>query len=156
MSAKYHILAPFVAVMSLLISMLIRGAYEFDTWQCLISLSLVDFLFVVLVSSIRIDCIKVHWMNLVFHCSIIANVTFSVIVYMRFNGIISEVSAGFNVIESIYHYVGAALTLMLFIFAFTRQRILGKFDDLCWPRIFDDVRIFDSYDSWQDHREVKK
>lgn len=153
---KFHILAPFIAVLSLALSAVVRGAYEFDTWQCLISLALVDFLFVVYVSSSRINHIKAHWMNLVFYTSIIANGLFAVIVYMRFNGLISEVSEGFNIMESMYHYVGITLTVLLFLSAFTKQRILGKFDDLCWPRAFDDVRIFDSYDSWQTHREVKK
>lgn len=155
-SGRFHILAPMVAVVSLAISAIVRGAYEFDTWQCLVSLALVDFLFVVYVSSSRIHHVKAHWMNLVFYCSIIANGLFAIVVYMRFYGLINEVSPGFDLMESAHHYLGVTLTILLFLVAFTRQRILGRFDDLCWPRAFDDVHIFDSYDSWQNNREIEK
>jgi len=155
-SGKFHYLAPIVAILSLVVSLLVRSAYEFDNWQCLVSLMLVDFLFVVYVSSSRIHHVKAHWMNLVFYCSIIANGVFAVIVFMRFNGLISKVSPGFDVMESVYFYSGVILTTLLFLAAFTRQRILGRFDDICWPRAFDNVHIFDSYDSWQNNREIKK
>ena len=151
-----HILAPAVAITSLALSAIVRSAYEFDTWQCLVSLMLVDFLFVVFVSTSKINPVKAHWINLVFYCSIIANGVFAVIVFMRFNGLIGKISPGFDVMESIYFYSGVVLTIMLFLAACTRQWILGRFDDLCWPRVFDDVCIFDSYDSWQNNREIKK
>lgn len=156
MGGKIHLLAPLVAITSLALSVIVRSAYEFDTWQCLVSLMLVDFLFVVYVSSSRIHPTKAHWMNLIFHCSIIANGLFAIIVFMRFNGLINEVSPGFDLTESAHHYLGVTLTILLFLAAFTRQRILGRFDDLCWPRAFDDIHIFDSYDSWQNNREIKK
>jgi len=155
-SGKYHLLAPMVAVVSLIVSVIVRSAYETDTWQCLISIALVDFLFVVYVSSSRIHPIKAHWMNLVFYGSILANGLFAIIVYMRFYGIINKVSPGFDVMESIYFYSGVIITIMLFLAACTRQWILGRFDDLCWPRVFDDICIFDSYDSWQNNREIEK
>ena len=155
-NGRYHFLAPFVAISSLAISLIIRSAYEFDTWQCLVSLALVDFLFVVYVSSSRIHHIKAHWMNLIFYGSIVANGLFAIIVYMRFYGLIDKISPGFDVMESIYFYSGVVLTIMLFLAACTRQWILGRFDDLCWPRAFDDIHIFDSYDSWQNNSEIKK
>ena len=153
---RFHILAPLVAITSLALSLIIRSAYEFDTWQCLVSLALVDFLFVAFVSSSRIHPVKAHWMNLIFYSSILSNGLFAIVVYMRFYGLINEVSPGFDITESAYYYSGVILTTLLFLAAFTRQRILGRFDDLCWPRAFDNIHIFDSYDSWQNNREIKK
>lgn len=146
-------LAPFIACLSWATSCLVSLSYEFTTWQCLSTLLIVDFSFLVYITNSRINYIRSHWMGMVLFVSIVYGGAFTMVTCLRQYGIVGEFSEGFFFMEFLYQYVSLIASLLLFLVSIIPQELLGRLDDLCWPSTFDDFHIFDNADSWQDDKE---
>ncbi len=154
--SKIHLTAPFTAIAYLGALFAVDASYEFDTWQALLTYILVEFLFISCISFSKINYIKARWMSLLLRSAMIAGGAFCVIVYMRESGLIDKNSASFPYFELAYQYVNIVITALLFLTAFTRQKLLSKFDDLCWPSVFNNIYIRSDDDSWQTDKQDKE
>lgn len=154
--SNIHFRAPITAIAYLAALFAVDASYEFDTWQALLTYILVEFLFISYISLGKINYIKARWMSLILRAAMIVGGAFCVVVYMRESGLIAENSAAFPYFELLYQYVNIVITALLFLIAFTRQRLLSKFDDLCWPSVFNNIYIRSDDDSWQTDKQDKE
>jgi len=95
-------------------------------------------------------------MGIVLFCAIVYGGAFTIVTYLRNYGIVGEFSEGFFFMQFLYQYVSLIASMLLFLVATVPQKMLGRFDDLCWPSDFADFHIFDNYDSWQDDKETQR
>ena len=154
--SKIHLRAPITAVAYLGALFAIDASYELDTWQALLTYILVEFLFISYLSCSRMNYIKARWMSLLLRIAMIVGGSFCVIVYMRETGMINKDSNAFGVLELCYQYINITITALLFLTAFTRQKLLSKFDDLCWPSMLNNIHIYSDDDSWQTDKQDKE
>jgi hypothetical protein len=154
--SKIHLTAPITAMAYLGALFAVDASYEFDTWQALSTYILVELLFISYISFSKINYIKARWMSLLLRAAMIVGGAFCVIVYMRETGLIAKDSTAFDYFELSYRYINIVITALLFLTAFTRQRLLSKFDDLCWPSVFNNIYICSDDDSWQTNKQDKE
>jgi len=154
--SKIHLRAPITTCAYLVALFAVDASYEFDTWQAISTYILVELLFISYILCSGINYIKARWMALLLRAAMIFGGAFCMIVFIREYGIINKNSDAFAFFELSYQYINITITVLLFLTAFTRQKLLSKFDDLCWPSIFNNIYICSDDDSWQDNKETQR
>lgn len=130
---KEIVLAVSLAAMSWLFSLLVFEAYVDPTWQCLASLALVDFIFMVIFYYSNLNNQKVRWVCSLLALSAFFTLTSSIVYYSYHYGIIESDFFAVNAVISYYGSLSFVLSLLIMIVSALNDRIMDKIDGLFWP-----------------------
>lgn len=122
-----------IAALSWLFGLLVWGAYEYPTWQCLVNISLVDFIFIIVFYYSDIEDEKVRWICTLLSISVFATLLSSVTFYMYHYGLIEADFFAVAAVKAHYGDLSFVLSLLIMIVSSLNNRIMDKFDGLCWP-----------------------
>lgn len=143
-------MATFLALLSWLSSYVTWIAYDADTWQCLVSLILVDLVFMFLISKSRVNYIKTKWMCWLIFFSIVFLCVFSLVTFALQYKIIEYNSLLYTAFEVTHGPLGFIISLLMLMVAITPQRLISSWDYDFWPSSVDDIFIPCDSDSYQD------
>lgn len=119
-----------IALMSWLASYVTNASYEYTTWQCVVSLVLIDIVFMYLTSiSSRIDCIRTDYMCLAFFSAIVYLAPFAIITCLMECAYIPSDSGIYAAYSSTFGTVGFAISLIILIIAILPNKILEGLDN---------------------------
>jgi hypothetical protein len=129
-----------IALLSWMFSLLVGQAYEYETWQCLVNLALVDFIFMAVFFYSDIDNQKVRWIMLLLVLAIIATMATAIALFMFHYKLIS--GGSFLVDEDIdaFGKVSLTISLLILMIAALSDRVMDKLDGLYWPSFANSIR----------------
>lgn len=138
--------ALFLALASWAVSSLTAEAYEYTTWQCVVSLVLIDivFMFTVAISK-RIDCIRTDWMCLAFLVSVFYHASFALVTYLMECAFIPSGEGLYLAYSSSFGSVGFAISAIILIIAILPDKLLTgldnafRFNRTCHSYVFSDI-----------------
>ena len=133
-------LAIFLGGLSWGFSFLVDRSYEFTTWQCLVSLILIDIIFMYLFQSSRVHYIKSRWVCSILFISIVFTAIFSVLMYSYQYYIVSLDFLPLAVFRDYYQAFTFIMSALIMLVSATPQRIVSSLDGLYWPRFADNIR----------------
>jgi len=142
-----------LAALSWLFSLLVFEAYVDPTWQCLASLALVDFIFMVIFYYSDINDQKVRWICSLFAISAFFTLISSIVYYSYQYAIIESDFFAVNAVVSYYGDLSFVLSLLIMIVSTLNDRIMDKVDGLFWPSFARTFRF--NFDVWRS-RNLKK
>jgi hypothetical protein len=122
-----------MAALSWLFSLLVWNSYTDPTWQCLLSLALVDFVFMAAFYLSDVNDQKVRWICSLLMLSIIVNSISFVVIYAYQYHLIN---ADFPILELVVNYYGAfglSASILIMIVSLLNDRLMDKIDGLFWP-----------------------
>jgi len=138
--------------LSWLCSYLVDTAYSVMTWQCLVSLMLVDFVFIFAFYASGTNYIKLKWvLTLLFVAMSISSLSAFTMAVAQAGFIYSDFFL-LRAFESYYSPFSFVVSLLVLIVLGTPQRIIGAFDANCWPKSFSGV----PYDLFMDSLQHRK
>ncbi len=149
---KKYIVVTFIAAMSWLFSLLVTDAYGMDSWQCLVSLAVVDFLFMLVFFYSISDNEKVRWVCALLVISLSMSGLSSIIVFLYNNHIITETSWLFVGVEVFYSIMSQIISVLILVVAMMPRGLMDRLDGLCWPNFARTFRF--SFDMWRDKNSI--
>lgn len=123
-----------IALLSWMFSLLVGEAYEFETWQCLVNLALVDFVFFTAFYYSDIGNQKVRWICSLLFIAIVVTMLISIALFMYHYKLIS---IGFFAVDpdiDLFGNVSFVISLLIVVVSSLNDRVMDKLDGLCWPR----------------------
>ena len=150
---KAIVIAVSLAGLSWLFSLLVFEAYADPTWQCLASLAMVDFIFMVIFYFSSINDQKVRWI-----CSLLAISAFftlisSIVYYSYHYGIVESDFFAVSAVVSYYGGLSFVLSSLIMVVSTLNDRIMDRIDGLFWPVFANSFRY--NFDVWR-IRNIKK
>jgi len=136
-----------IAILSWLFGLLIRESYSFDTWRCLASLAVVDFLFMLVFCYGPVGNQRVRWCCSILTISMVSSLISSILFYMQHYSIISRESFIFSSVESIYPVLSLVLSALILCVMTLTDRMIEDVDDILWPRFARNFRY--NFDVWR-------
>lgn len=143
-------MATILALLSWLAGYITWAAYEFSTWQCLVSLVLIDLVFMFLISKSRVNYIKSKWMCWLLFISIVFLCVFTLVTYALEYQLIEYNSLLYTLFEVTHGPLSFIISLLMLMVAITPQRLISAWDYDFWPSSIDDIFIPCDSDSYQD------
>jgi hypothetical protein len=136
-----------LAVISWMSSLLVREAYADPTWQYLASLAVVNFMFMVMFAYSKINDQKARWICSMLAIAIALTVisTFSYFFYQH--GAIEADNPFIRFVLHIYPPMCLSLSILIIAVSLFSDRLMGRFDDVCWPGFASNFRR--SFDVWR-------
>lgn len=141
-----------MAALSWLFSLLVWESYTEPTWQCLVSLALVDFIFMVAFYLSDISNQKVRWICSILMLSIISTSISFVVIYAYQYNLINE---NFPILELVVNYYGAfgfSASILIMIVSVLSDRLMDKIDGLCWPVFARSFRFSFDHSRWRNSK----
>lgn len=119
---------------SWLSSYLVAGAYGVMVWQCLVSLVLVDFVFIFAFYISKTNYIKRRWvLNLLLISMFVTSISAFTMAVAQAGFIYSDFIL-LTLFQSYYGPFSFVVSLLILIVLATPQRIIGALDANYWPR----------------------
>jgi hypothetical protein len=143
-------MATFLALLSWLSSYVTWITYDADTWQCLVSLLLIDLVFMFLISKSRVNYIKTKWMCWLIFISIVFLSVFTLVTYALEYKLIGYNSLLYTVFEVTHGPLGFIISLLMLLVAMAPQKLISTWDYDFWPHSIDNIFIPCDSDSYQD------
>jgi hypothetical protein len=122
-----------IAMLSWMFSLLVGEAYEYQTWQCLVNMSLVDFMFFAVFYYSDIDNQKVRWICTLLFISIVFTWLSSVAFFLYHYKLIGASFFAVDVDIDLFGNVSLVLSLLILIVSSLNDRVMDRLDGLCWP-----------------------
>lgn len=129
-----------IALLSWMFSLLVGEAYEYETWQCLVNLALVDFIFMAVFFHSDIDSQKVRWIMCILTLAIIVTIIIAVALFMLHYGLISKTAYLVDEDIDIFGKISLVLSLLILAVASLSDRVMDKLDGLYWPSFANSIR----------------
>jgi len=150
---KKYLVVTSIAALSWLFSMLVRDAYGMDSWQCLVNLAVVDFVFMSVFCYSISDNEKVRWICSLLIISLSVSGLSSIIVFLYNNHIITENFWMFVRMEAFYPIMSKIISALNLVVAMMPSGLMDRFDGLCWPNFARSFRY--SFDLWRNKNSIK-
>jgi len=138
--------------LSWLSSYLVASTYGVMIWQCLVSLMLVDFVFIFAFYVSGTNHIKLKWvLTLLFISMLVTSISAFTMAVAQAGFVYSDFFL-LTLFESYYGPFSFVISLLILVVLGTPQRIIGAFDANYWPKSFSGV----PYDLFMDSVQHRK
>ena len=150
---KKYLVVTSIAALSWLFSLLVRDAYGMESWQCLVNLAVVDFVFMSIFCFSISDNEKVRWICSLLTISVAVSGLSSIIVFLYNNHIITENFWMFTKMGVFYPLISKAISMLVLGVAMMPSGLMDRVDGVCWPSFARAFRY--SFDLWRNKNSVK-
>jgi hypothetical protein len=150
---KKYLTVTSIAVLSWLFSLLVRDAYGMESWQCLVNLAVVDFVFMSVFCYSISDNDKVRWICSLLTISVSITGLSSIVVFLYSNSMITENHFLFVKMEAFYPLMSMSISALILGVAMMPSGLMDRLDGLCWPNFARAFRY--RFDLWRNKNSVK-
>lgn len=121
-------------------SFLVMESYQETTWQCLVSVVLVDVLAMFAFMNTRVHYIVGRWVSAVLFISVFVTALFSVLMYSYQTFIIDKDFLLLAIFTDHYQSFGFIMSVLVLLVSMIPPKIASALDGLYWPNFADDIR----------------
>lgn len=122
-----------IALLSWMFSLLVGEAYEYETWQCLVNMALVDFVFFAVFYYSDINNQKVRWICSLLFIAIVVTMLISIALFMYHYKLISISFFAVDPDVDLFGNISFVISLLIVFVSLLSDRVMDKLDGLCWP-----------------------
>lgn len=140
-------LAIAIAGLSWIFGLFIYHSYSDPTWQCLASLAITDFIFMLIFCYSTVNSDKVRWICTLLAIAIFFTLLSSITFYSYQHGIVEQDFFAVNWVLSYYREMCFTLSLLIMIVSALNDRIMDNLDGLFWPPFANSFRY--NFDVWR-------